>query len=177
MITFLSLLAFLFVCFIVIGIIIRFKNVSKVREPKDGDLSCPKSGFENPVDELAIDSQEDGILLRNKREDVSSEPSEANSYLSKGKQAFLQNKFEDAEEFMEKAIMTASKDQDVITLSQARLSLAELNHAMGDLTLACENWQLARELFQELKNEERVNNIEQKMKDTGCPTDWVLNDF
>jgi hypothetical protein len=59
----------------------------------------------------------------------------------------------------------------------ARLELGELARQDGDLITACEHWQIARALFQDLKNGARVKTTEARMRDHGCPTDWVLTDF
>ena len=59
----------------------------------------------------------------------------------------------------------------------ARLELGELARQDGDLITACEHWQIARSLFHDLKNKPRVKAIETRMREHGCPTDWVLNDF
>ena len=59
----------------------------------------------------------------------------------------------------------------------ARLELGELARQDGDLITACEHWQIARGLFHDLKNSARVKAVEMRMRDHGCPTDWVLNDF
>ena len=49
--------------------------------------------------------------------------------------------------------------------------------AAGDLTTACEHWQIARSLFEEGSQKAKAENVEARMKRFGCPTDWVLNDF
>jgi hypothetical protein len=59
----------------------------------------------------------------------------------------------------------------------ARLELGELARQDGDLITACEHWQIARGLFHDLKNSARVKSTEGRMRDHGCPTDWVLTDF
>ena len=59
----------------------------------------------------------------------------------------------------------------------ARLELGELARQEGDLITACEHWQIARALFHDLKNTSRAKATEARMRDHGCPTDWVLNDF
>ncbi len=59
----------------------------------------------------------------------------------------------------------------------ARLELGELARQDGDLITACEHWQIARGLFHDLKNSARVKSTEARMRDQGCPTDWVLTDF
>ena len=59
----------------------------------------------------------------------------------------------------------------------ARLELGELARKDGDLITACEHWQIARGLFHDLKNGPNLKTVETQMRDHGCPTDWVLNDF
>lgn len=59
----------------------------------------------------------------------------------------------------------------------ARLELGDLARASGDLTTACEHWQIARGLFYDLKTARALEHAETRMRQNGCPTDWVLNDF
>jgi tetratricopeptide (TPR) repeat protein len=59
----------------------------------------------------------------------------------------------------------------------ARLELAEIAYAAGDLTSACEQWQLARIAFLEDDQTEQFARVEKRMRENGCPTDWVLTDF
>ncbi len=61
--------------------------------------------------------------------------------------------------------------------AEARLELAELARAAGDLTTACEHWQMARSLFLSEKQTKELAETEAAMRRHGCPTDWVLNDF
>jgi len=57
------------------------------------------------------------------------------------------------------------------------LELAEAAYLAGDLTTACEQWQLARTAYLEDGQMERHASIEKRMRANGCPTDWVLTDF
>jgi hypothetical protein len=59
----------------------------------------------------------------------------------------------------------------------ARLALGEAAHEAGDLTSACEQWQLARTACLEGGDTAQHALIEKRMRDNGCPTDWVLTDF
>ncbi len=59
----------------------------------------------------------------------------------------------------------------------ARLELADAAYRAGDLTSACEQWQLARTAFQEAGQVPDQNHVDKLMRDHGCPTDWVLTDF
>ncbi len=59
----------------------------------------------------------------------------------------------------------------------ARLALAETAHQAGDLASACEQWQMARTAFQQSGETEQHARVEKRMRENGCPTDWVLTDF
>jgi hypothetical protein len=61
--------------------------------------------------------------------------------------------------------------------ARARLELGDLAQRAGDLTTACEHWQLARGLFFDLGRARDLESCEERMQRHGCPTDWVLNDF
>ena len=61
--------------------------------------------------------------------------------------------------------------------AEARVHLAEAAYLAGDLTSACEHWQLARGAFQDDGQKDAHAKIEKRMRDHGCPTDWVLTDF
>jgi hypothetical protein len=59
----------------------------------------------------------------------------------------------------------------------ARLALAETAHQAGDLASACEQWQMARTAFQQGGETEQYARVDKRMRENGCPTDWVLTDF
>jgi tetratricopeptide (TPR) repeat protein len=59
----------------------------------------------------------------------------------------------------------------------ARLQLAEAAYDEGDLTGACEQWQMARSAFFEDGQVDEHERVDRRMRDNGCPTDWVLTDF
>lgn len=75
------------------------------------------------------------------------------------------------------SVRAAAKTRNAAVQAEARLELAELARASGDLTTACEHWQIARALFHELKQPTSLADTERLMQKHGCPTDWVLNDF
>jgi hypothetical protein len=78
---------------------------------------------------------------------------------------------------LRKSIMSAARLRQHGTHASARLLLGDLAERDGDLTTACEHWQIARTLFQELKMTDQLGSAEARMRRIGCPTDWVLNDF
>ncbi len=59
----------------------------------------------------------------------------------------------------------------------ARLALGEAAYGAGDLTSACEQWQMARSAFLDAGDAEQHDRVEKRMRENGCPTDWVLTDF
>jgi hypothetical protein len=61
--------------------------------------------------------------------------------------------------------------------ARARLELADAAVAAGDLISACEQWQLARTALLEDGKKDESARVDQRMRDLGCPTDWVLTDF
>jgi hypothetical protein len=61
--------------------------------------------------------------------------------------------------------------------AEARLALAEAAYLAGDLTSACEQWQMARTAYLEAGLKDGYARVEKRMRDNGCPTDWVLTDF
>ncbi len=61
--------------------------------------------------------------------------------------------------------------------AQARLALAEVAYQAGDLTGACEQWQLARSALLEDGQTLEHARIDKRMRDHQCPTDWILTDF
>lgn len=83
----------------------------------------------------------------------------------------------DAAELLRKCIRGAASAELKQTHAKARLALGDLAHASGDLTTACEHWQIARALFHELKQRHEHEAAESRMLRNGCPTDWVLTDF
>jgi hypothetical protein len=83
----------------------------------------------------------------------------------------------DAEDLLRKSIRGAASLEHKEIHARARLALGDLAHAVGDLTTACEHWQIARALFFELKQGRDHDAAESRMRRNGCPTDWVLTDF
>jgi len=78
---------------------------------------------------------------------------------------------------LRKAILAAVPQHQHGTHAAARLALGDIAEREGDLTTACEHWQIARSLFQELSAREPLRDAQQRMRRIDCPTDWVLNDF
>lgn len=89
----------------------------------------------------------------------------------------LQSDDDTAADTLRKSVVLASQHDLKHTHAAARLELANLSELGGDLTTACEHWQIARTLFHELERQRDVEATDARMLRNGCPTDWVLTDF
>lgn len=78
---------------------------------------------------------------------------------------------------LRRAIILASRLGDNDTHAAARLELGDLLGADGDMTTACEHWQIARQIFWDRGDKDELADVDRRMMANGCPTDWVLNDF
>lgn len=103
--------------------------------------------------------------------------SEASHYLAFARDEIAGGQSERAADHLRSSVRAAAKGRHASIQAEARLELAELARGAGDLTTACEHWQIARGLFHELKQVADLGETEKLMQKHGCPTDWVLNDF
>jgi hypothetical protein len=101
----------------------------------------------------------------------------AELHLAAGRANIARGDIEAAVRHLTQSVKLASANARKDAHADARLELGDLARRTGDLTTACEHWQLARGLFLELKKPDRLAQVEERMRDNGCPTDWVLNDF
>lgn len=101
----------------------------------------------------------------------------ADLHLATARQKLAAGDVAEAADQLRKAIRVASRIGKKSVHADARLELAEIARASGDLTTACEHWQMARGLFFEMKRAKELEKAEALMRQHGCPTDWVLNDF
>ena len=74
-------------------------------------------------------------------------------------------------------VRLASKLKQPAVEAAARLELGDLARASGDLTTACEHWQMARALYSSLRRDIDTRAAELRMERARCPSDWVLNQF
>ena len=82
-----------------------------------------------------------------------------------------------AQEYFLKGLSIASLVNAPEQQAVARANLGDISHADGDLSTACEHWQLARDLYHACGEMDLAAEVETKMTDNQCPTDWVLNGF
>ena len=101
----------------------------------------------------------------------------AGLHLKRARDEIAQGRAEAGADHLRSCIRAAAEARDAAAEAEARLELAELARAAGDLTTACEHWQIARGLFHDLARKPELARTERLMQQHGCPTDWVLNDF
>ncbi len=74
--------------------------------------------------------------------------------------------------------VTASTEARLPDLhAEARMELAELAVHDGDMTSACEHWQMALVLFHEAGRQAEKDLAAGNMRKNRCPTDWFLTGF
>ncbi len=83
----------------------------------------------------------------------------------------------EAEALLRKAVMVARRTGLPEAHAEARIELAELARADGDMTSACEHWQMAKLMFYETGRRGDQDRIADMMRRHRCPTDWVLTEF
>lgn len=82
----------------------------------------------------------------------------------------------DVQTLLRRSIILSTRLKDDETHARARLELGDVMATDGDMTTACEHWQIARQIYWD-GDKDKVADVDQRMVSNGCPTDWVLNDF
>jgi len=85
--------------------------------------------------------------------------------------------YDAAGELFLQSLVVATEIGQPRLIALARLRLGDLAEQTGDLTSACEHWQMARELFSKTEQALEAEQVADRMQRTQCPTDWVLTDF
>lgn len=101
----------------------------------------------------------------------------AQRILDEARQTLAAGKLRPAAELLRETVRMASKANLPVVHAAARLELAEIARIDGDLTTACEHWQIARGLYHDTKLLAERDEISERMRDHRCPTDWVLTNF
>lgn len=101
----------------------------------------------------------------------------AGLHLAYARELISAGRRDEAAQELRKSVRVASRTGDAKVHGEGRLELAEMAREDGDLTTACEHWQIARRLFSDLGLTAELKKPDTLMRQHGCPTDWVLNDF
>jgi hypothetical protein len=75
------------------------------------------------------------------------------------------------------AVLAAQRAKLPVVHAEARIELAEIALLDGDLTTACEHWQMAKLMFHDTGRRFDQDRMADLMRRHRCPTDWVLTNF
>lgn len=78
---------------------------------------------------------------------------------------------------LQSAALVARRANLPLVHAEARIELAELAHGEGDMTSACEHWQIAKLMFHDAGRRQERDRVAELMRQRHCPTDWVLTNF
>lgn len=101
----------------------------------------------------------------------------AHIYITQAVACIASGQRDDGASFLRDAIRVAALNRLAEPHALARLELGDLYLGNGDPTTACEQWQIARNLFHDLARPADRDSVDKRMLGNGCPTDWVLTDF
>jgi hypothetical protein len=83
----------------------------------------------------------------------------------------------EAAALLQSAALVARRAKLPVVHAQARIELADLARSDGDMTSACEHWQMAKLMFHETGRRADQDRMADLMRQNRCPTDWVLTNF
>ena len=83
----------------------------------------------------------------------------------------------EAAALLQSAVRAARQAKLPVIHAEARIELAGIAMEDGDLTSACEHWQMAKTMFHETGRRADQDRIADLMRRHRCPTDWVLTNF
>jgi len=98
-------------------------------------------------------------------------------YLSLAQWQLESGETRSAEDLLRKCLRSTATKELKETHAKARVVLGDIAQGAGDAATACEHWQIARNLFHELRQRGAYDAVDARMLRNGCPTDWVLTDF
>lgn len=170
--------------FAVLAVVVaRLRRASRPRQPRPTETPPSEASHRDSV-ALPLPKrvpppaeQTDWPARIGKAEAAGDHAALAGLYLALARTEIAEGRSEHASEHLRASVRAAAKARDAAAQAEARLELAELARAAGDLTTACEHWQIARALFYDLHQQASLSKTEALMQQHGCPTDWVLNDF
>jgi len=161
----------------------EMRRTEAVRAPVQSEIVVME-GFVPPVDALEPSPVLDGTAAApaaRRRPRPAWELAEAgqtpDELLARAHELLAAGAHEDAAVQLRACARLASRMKASGIEAVARLELGDLCQASGDMTTACEHWQIARSLYGELKRATEATTVIKRMEKAGCPTDWVLTKF
>jgi hypothetical protein len=144
-----------------------------------GDVgeSPPHAGLEMaPV--LSQQEQEDTLRMAvEAAKSARDDPQLARSSVELGRLLLARSARPQASVLLQGAVMAAGRAKLPVVHAEARIELAEIALAEGDLTSACEHWQMAKLMFHEMGRRSDQDRMANLMRVHRCPTDWILTNF
>jgi hypothetical protein len=137
----------------------------------------PHAGLEmEPV--LSQQEQEDMLLAAvQAAKSARDDPLLARSSVELGRLLLARSARPQASVLLQGAVMAAGRAKLPVVHAEARIELAEIALAEGDLTSACEHWQMAKLMFHEMGRRSDQDRMANLMRVHRCPTDWILTNF
>jgi hypothetical protein len=83
----------------------------------------------------------------------------------------------EAAALLQSAALVARRAKLPVVHAEARIELADLARSDGDMTSACEHWQMAKLMFHESGRRADQDRMADLMRQNRCPTDWILTNF
>ena len=115
--------------------------------------------------------------LLQRPESASPEAAKAESFIENSKAEVSAGNTDEAASLLGEAIKLATQAKLHGLHARARIELADIFLSKNDPITACEQWQIARNLYHDLDETDARDSVDKKMLSSGCPTDWVLTDF
>jgi len=145
-----------------------------------GDVPEPSlhsAGVESaPV--LSLQEQEDTLRMAvEAAKSARDDPQLARSSVELGRLLLARSARPQASVLLQGAVMAAGRAKLPVVHAEARIELAEIALAEGDLTSACEHWQMAKLMFHEMGRRSDQDRMANLMRVHRCPTDWILTNF
>jgi hypothetical protein len=146
----------------------------------DADGGCEEAVFvlaeEVPV--LSPREQEEGLVLALEAARVARDDALLSSHsVQLARLLLVRSERPKAAQLLQTAALVARRAKLPVVHAEARMELAELALLDGDLTSACEHWQMAKLMFHELGRRVDQDRVAEMMRKQRCPTDWVLTNF
>jgi len=162
---------------------VEMQRIEVVRVPVQSEIVVME-GFVPPGDAMDASTALDGTVaapVARRRPRPAWELAEAgqtpDGLLARAHELLAAGAHEDAAVQLRACARLASRLKVSGIEAVARLELGDLCQASGDMTTACEHWQIARSLYGELKHAAEATAVIKRMEKAGCPTDWVLTKF
>jgi hypothetical protein len=127
---------------------------------------------------LSLQEQEDALVLaveaaKAERDDVAL----SRDSVLLAKLLIARSARSEAAALLKSAALVARRAKLPVVHAQARIELADLARSDGDMTSACEHWQMAKLMFHETGRRADQDRMADLMRQNRCPTDWVLTNF